>query len=55
MRTLENEEEYKNAMAEINSLLDKGFKVLTQLEIARLEELSHQVANYEDRNFPLTC
>lgn len=53
MTQIKNKQAYYLAMAEIESLLAKGFDNLTEAEDARLDELSDAVEAWESKEYPM--
>lgn len=53
MKNIDNKQAYYQAMAEIESYIQKGFSNLTDAEDARLDELSKAVEVWEAKEYPL--
>jgi HTH-type transcriptional regulator/antitoxin HigA len=51
--TFESEREYKSAMGEISSLMDKGEGNLTQSEVTKLRNMAVAAEEFEDFHYPL--
>jgi HTH-type transcriptional regulator/antitoxin HigA len=50
--TFESEREYKSAMGEISSLMDKGEGNLTQSEVTKLRNMAVAAEEFEDFHYP---
>ncbi len=52
-KKIEQDSQYKRALAEIETFLQKGFSNLTKSETTQLDNLSKNVEKYERLKYPM--